>query len=294
MTTAAQSINEQYLQRMYSASESRDKVLYRIREFWWPHFISTFSQSPKNALDALDLSMDAGQEQLRKVASTHASNLGFAANSSEHIQRVTQVLKSNTGKMFERLIALAMAHALKTYNSEYCVWSFTADLDDITDVINKDALSVTATLGNGTYQAAIDADFVIFNPTDKKADYFLVSIKSTLKDRFHNVPFWNLLRYVAVSSSLKNVSAADVSALKRPKYIAICSDLAQEQPDFSAETGPRNMLCLDAALLDGAYVTASRAKGLGTGSKHIGHDRDAPFFYLSKFIEYLAPAISKA
>lgn len=289
MSIEAKAINAKYLAKMQNATETSEKAFYRIREFWWPHFISSFSTAPRQTLDQLDLCMDAGQAQLRQVATNHATNLGFAANSPEHIQRVTQVLKSNTGKMFERLIALSIAHALHTFDSDYCVWSFTADLAEITNVINKDELVVSVKLLGASYQTAIDADFLIFDPNNADADYFLVSIKSTLKDRFHNVPFWNLLRHIAITKALSNVTPADVDALKRPKYIAVCSDLAEEQPDFSATSGPRNMLCLDAALLDGAYVTASRAKGLGGTGTHLGHDRSAPFFPLNTLISHLAP-----
>lgn len=290
MVFSAKKINKMYLETMLDARNDKAKVLYRIKEYWWPHFESSFELDPHGSLNALDLCMNKGQEQLRQVALKHANESGYQEGSPEHIQRVTQVLKSSTGKMFERFIALSISHALNKYNSEYCVWSFTKDLDTITNVFRKDDLIITATLNGIEYRTAIDADFVIFNPTNKEAEYYLVSIKSTLKDRFHNVPFWNLLRHATISSSLTNLRPDNLNELKRPKYIAICSDLAKEQPDFSAEAGPRNMLCLDAALLDGAYVTASRAKGLGHhGDKHLGSERKAPFYPLSAFVRHLCP-----
>lgn len=289
MSFSAKQINEKYLDKMLSASE-KTKVLYRIKEFWWLHFVQSFEADPEKTLNSLDLCMNEGQEHLRRVAQEHAVQMGFQPGSSEYIQRISQVLKSSTGKMFERFIALSIAYALKQYQSDYCVWSFTKDLEKITSVFHKDDLLVTATLGDVAYQTPIDADFVIINPADKSADYFLVSIKSTLKDRFHNVPFWNLLRHAAISSSMKNLTPANPEGAARPKYIAVCSDLAQEQPDFSADCGPRNMLCLDAALLDGAYVTASRARGLGgVNEVHLGSARGAPFYPLSAFVKYLCP-----
>lgn len=286
----AREINEKYLNKMMSAPE-KQKVLYRIREYWWTHFLSDFNADPSSALDALDLCMDKGQAQLRQAALDHATNGGFSAGSDEHMQRINQVLKSSTGKMFERLIALSIAHTLNQFDSNYCVWSFTNDLKKITNTFKKEDLIVTVKLQDVEYKTPIDADFVIFDPSDNEADYYLVSIKSTLKDRFHNVPFWNLLRHAAISSSLENLRPNNLEEARKPKYIAICSDLAKEQPDFSAESGPRNMLCLDAALLDGAYVTASRAQGLGDPTEqHIGSSRKAPFYPLSAFVKHLCPA----
>lgn len=290
MSLSAKQINEKYLNKMLSANEQKAKVLYRIKEYWWPHFVSSFAKDPSATLNALDLCMSKGQEQLRQAALTHANDGGHIVGSAEHIQRTTQVLKSNTGKMFERFIALSISYALIKYESEYCVWSYTKDLNKITTIFNKMNLEVAATLGDQKYKTTIDADFVIFNPSEPEWDYYLVSIKSTLKDRFHNVPFWNLLRHAAVSSSLSNLSAKNGTELQKPKYIAICSDLAKEQPDFSADGGPRNMLCFDAALLDGAYVTASRAKGLGKfDEEHLGSGRQSPFYALSSFVRHLCP-----
>lgn len=286
--TAAQ-INSNYLAKMYAATEEKDKVLHRIREFWWPHFVADFDNDPRKTIDTLDLCMDEGQEHLRRVATEYAANLGFDPGTPAHTQRVSQVLKSNTGKMFERFIALSVAHTLEKFESSYCVWSFTNDLKNITSAFKKDDLKVSISLGKATYTTHIDADFVIFNPNDKDGPYFLVSIKSTLKDRFHNVPFWNLLRYASLGEEVETLKPANAAAVSRPYYIVICSDLAEEQPDFSADCGPRNLLCLDAALLDGAYVTASRAVGLGTSAAHLGLERESAFYPLSRLMDMLCP-----
>jgi hypothetical protein len=134
----------------------------------------------------------------------------------------------------------------------------------------------------------IDADLFAFNPENPDLDVYLISIKSTLKDRFHNVPFWNLLRYAALNNVPTNVKAHNEARLRSLKYIAVCSDLAKEQPDFAMEAGPRNLIAIDAALLDGAYVTASKAKGLGQDTLHLGTARKAPFYPLSKFLSHLS------
>ncbi|HRC73512.1 MAG TPA: hypothetical protein PK880_13420 [Candidatus Competibacter sp.] len=290
MVLTAKVINKNYLDKTLKATEKKGRMFYRIREYWWPYFIKSFELDPCGSLNALDLYMSQGQHKLLEAALLYANNIGYKLGTSEHNQRMTQVMKSSTGKMFERFIALSISYALLKYESEYCVWSYTKDLEKLTKVFEKKNFEVVASLGSRKYKTIIDADFVIFNPSYSDAEYYLVSIKSTLKDRFHNVPFWNLLRHAAISSSLKNISPTNFAELLKPKYIAICSDLAKEQPDFSAVTGPRNMLCLDAALLDGAYVTASRAKGLGRlGENHMGMDRQAPFYPLSVFVKYLCP-----
>jgi len=99
---------------------------------------------------------------------------------------------------------------------------------------------------------------------------------------------WNLLRRAAVSEqAFPEITVESSGILARAKYVAICSDLAQEQPDFGTSGGARMLLQVDAALLDGAYVTASRAQGVASTGRHLGHDREAAFFRLSNFLGYL-------
>ena len=75
--------------------------------------------------------------------------------------------------------------------------------------------------------------------------------------------------------------------LKKISYIVICTDLAKEQPDFNNPKGPRELLCIDAALLDGAFVTSKKAKGLGSNENCLGVNRDFPFYKLSSFLKIL-------
>lgn len=288
MILPAAEINKKYIDSMLNAPLS-DKALSRIRELWWESFTSFFDDDPEHIIDNLDICMSFGRESLTKKAKEHAFSKGFDENSPEFIQRITQFMKSNTGKMFERFIGLAIAHYLYKMNSQYAIWPFRDDLVYLCDFIDKNNFKVHASLLNLNYTIPVDCDLICFNPRFNDADIYMISVKSTLKDRFHNVPFWNLLRLAALKNTPQNLRYDEESKdlLTKAKYIAVCSDLAKEQPDFSKASGPRNLLCLDAALLDGAYVTASSANGLGKGNNHLGPTRSAPFFPLSSFVTHL-------
>lgn len=286
MSAKSVELNERYIAELYNASES-EVVMARVRNLWWKSFLRRFQIDQLNALDNLDLAMDDGREKLNKMASNYAQEMGFSPNTPQFTQRVSQFLKSNTGKMFERFVGLTIAHALKEADAPYCILPFRGSTLRLCHGSERDWFSVAVNLGDKPLTTAIDADLIAFNPEDESADVFLISIKSTLKDRFHAVPFWNLLRNVAVSRAMGNVTASKTNFLKKLRYIVICSDLAEEQPDFSAEGGPRNLIALDAALLDGAYVSASKAKGLGDDDNHLGPTRRSAFYPLSKFYRHL-------
>jgi hypothetical protein len=85
-------------------------------------------------------------------------------------------------------------------------------------------------------------------------------------------------RRAAVSDEFPEIVPIDRDTLARLKYVAICSDFALEQPDFGTDAGARNLLQIDASLLDGAYVTSSRARGLPTDcTNHLGEVRQHAF-----------------
>ena len=276
-------VNQAYLDSMRSASSG---VLSNIRELWWQPFLTGVRDSPETAIDELDIFMNQGREGLQQMAYEYASTEVGKTNPQRFRQREIQFLKSNTGKMFERFVGLCIAHYLLINRSEYAIWPFRQDIQDVCNYLRKDQFIVELRLGANVFSTPIDSDLVVFKPTQEDSNIFLLSIKSTLKDRFHNVPFWNLLRICAVNE-IHNLSTENRALLSRAKYIAACTDLATEQPDFRGESGPRNLLNLDAALLDGAYVTASRAQGLGEDENHFGKDRTHAFYPLRKFIEML-------
>lgn len=263
-------------------------TLGRVWDLWWPAFLEHVeAHGPCATLDQLDIFMGAGRDRLIEMAAEEASKKADIG-SDRHRLLANQFIKSNTGKMFERFVGLALAHCLKLADSAYCIQPFTDPALRRGLGVDRSQFMVDFKFGDGTLMTAIDADLFAFNPTDQDADIFMISVKSTLKDRFHNVPFWNLLRRVAISGDFPDVEARNFGTLEHVRYVAVCSDLAQEQPDFATDRGARNLLQIDAALLDGAYVTASRARGLPEDCKdHLGDIRQHAFYRYSCFYRYL-------
>ena len=276
-------VNTKYLNLMFDANPSgNEKVLYRIKELWWEPFLGFYNDDPFLALDTLDKSMNEGRGGLQNLAHKYCLEKNYKEGSPKYTQVYNQFMKSNTGKMFERFVGLALAHHFKEVGSEYCLWPFRSDLNSVCDYLDKDYFSVSTNIGGRfTYTIPIDADIIMFNPAEKEATIYMISVKSTLKDRFHNVPFWNLLRHAAIKNLLPNLTNQNSSWLKNINYIAVCSDLAEEQPDFSRSEGARNLLCLDASLLDGAFVSSSGARGLGREGYPLGFERAHPFYVYS-------------
>ena len=264
-------------------------ALGRIRDLWWDGFVECHArEGPETTLDKLDVFMSDGRDRLQAMAQAHA-DASESPSTPRHTLLVNQFLKSNTGKMFERFIALALAYSLERVDSAYCVQPFRAKEIKNAPGLCRDDFKVTFKFGDGTLYTHIDADVFAFNPNDREAEVFMISVKSTLKDRFHNVPFWNLLRRAAVSKDFPEVVAGNLAVLDRLRYVAVCSDLAAEQPDFGTDAGARNLLQVDASLLDGAYVTSSRARGLPNEcTDSLGDIRAHAFFRYSCFYKVLA------
>jgi hypothetical protein len=285
VTVEAGQLNDLYLQTMPNRATL---TLGRVWDLWWPAFLEHVEKHGACfTLDRLDIFMEAGRDRLIEMAAEDAATKA-EAGSDRYRLVVNQFLKANTGKMFERFVGLALAYCLKEVDSPYCIQPFTDPALRRGLGIDRSQFMVDFKFGDGTLMTPIDADLFAFNPTDKNAEIFMISVKSTLKDRFHNVPFWNLLRRVAISADFPDVEARNFDTLDRVRYVAVCSDLAQEQPDFATDRGARNLLQIDAALLDGAYVTASRARGLPEDCKdHIGDIRQHAFYRYSCFYRYL-------
>jgi len=284
MSSAAQSLNRLYLETMETALENT--VLGRVRILWWSEFIGAIRRNGVgDTVDRLDKCMEASRNHLNEMAMAYATSKDPKASTVKSAQLRTQFLKSNTGKMFERFVGLGIAYVLHESDSDYCILPFKNQfLSKCNALPNTEATEVRIKLGESILRTRIDADLFAFNPTDISQNIYLISVKSTLKDRFHNVPFWNLLRLCALSEDFPQITAVDRTLLKRAKYVAICTDLAEEQPDFASAEGPRSLLQIDAALLDGAYVTASKAKGVYSTGNYFGANRDAAFHPLSDFV----------
>lgn len=286
MSAAARLLNGRFLKAMEDAPA--DTGLGRLRKIWWPHFIAALGDGKSlDSLNSLDLFMNSGREQLQAMALEYAMANAPDDDSAKQRQLRTQFLKSNTGKMFERFAGLAIAKTLHVRDADYCLLPFKTEFLNCCPGLTREALTVTIALGTLRLATPVDADLFAFNPTNADADLFLISVKSTLKDRFHNVPFWNLLRRCAISPDFPDLVASNEKLLRHLKYVAICTDLADEQPDFRSAKGPRNLLQIDAALLDGAFITASKAQGIRLDGDHIGPNRLDAFHWLSRFVDGL-------
>jgi len=287
MTAAAGQLNQACLDEMLGAPA--DKVLGRVRDYWWSAFTSSHkADGAAIALNQADVYMKARETEFRELAASHAANRG-KPGTAKFFTSQTNFIKSNIGKMFEHFAGPALAYCLLEIDAPYCVLPFRTDTIRFIPGKSMDSFRVNVPFGDGSLHTPIDADAVAFNPTDPGADIFMMSMKSTLKDRFHNVPFWNLLRRAAISHDFPEVTAVDLETLKHVKYVAICSDFAEEQPDFGTEAGARNLLQIDAALLDGAYVTSSRAHGLPADCiNHLGEVRQHAFYRYSCLFRHLA------
>jgi len=285
MSIKAKELNALYLKEMAEAPENT--VLGRIRLLWWkPYIDAVETQGLLDPLDCLDVFMNAGRKRLSEMASDYGK-LKANGNQPKIIQLSNQFLKSNTGKMFERFVGLSIAYVLYKADVDYSILPFRKDMRKHCANLANESLKVTVQLGKNSWHTTVDADLFLFNPTSATGEIYLISVKSTLKDRFHNVPFWNLLRQCAISHDFKNIIARNEKLLRRIKYIAVCTDLAEEQPDFASSSGPRNLLLIDASLLDGAYVTASKALGVSNDKPLIGPNRSAAFHSLSSFVSML-------
>ena len=286
MSDEALRLNIAYLNEMNVAPLST--VLGKIRDLWWAPFLEGLRQEgPKLTLNKLDAFMSPGRERMVEMATAHA-DADAVPGTDRHRLLATQFLKSNTGKMFERFVGLALAQCLVDVSADYCVLPFRAREISRMSGLQRDDFRVDFVFGEGSLFTHVDADMFAFNPTDPDADVFMISVKSTLKDRFHNVPFWNLLRRAAVSHDFEEIVPGNRDFLARVRYVAVCSDLAEEQPDFATEAGARNLLQVDASLLDGAYVSASRARGLPDDcTDSLGDVRKHAFYRYSCFYERL-------
>lgn len=283
MKTTVDDLNKKYISEM--TNSPADSTLGRVRDLWWPNLLlSIKTTGVEKALDNLDLAMQKGNAEFRSRADKYASAQGHKQNTAKYIQLVSQFLKSNTGKMFERFVGLSLSHCLLISKSNYCVVPFKTEYIKYYHDLTFNDFLIKVKLGKKNLITHIDADLIAFNLKDESAPLYMISVKSTLKDRFHNVPFWNVLKTASIIKGYKDITAVNPKVLTKAFYVSACSDLAEEQPDFKTHAGPRNLLCIDAALLDGAFVTASKARGLGTDSGPvIGNNRTSAFYPLSRF-----------
>src|SRR5690606_34825314 len=136
------------------------------------------SEGAISVLDKLDVFMDSGRVDFLALATAHADTKA-EAGSDQHRQSSSQFLKSNTGKMFERFVGLAMAHCLVLADADYCITSFIDQSLRLCHDLTPNDFAVDFKFGDGTLNTKIDADLLAFNPTAPHADIFMISVKST-------------------------------------------------------------------------------------------------------------------
>jgi hypothetical protein len=79
---------------------------------------------------------------------------------------------------------------------------------------------------------------LIARPGDPDSPIVIFSIKSTLKDRLHNVTMWQLAKNIALDPHMSKklgLVAKNPQKLERVLYCLACADTAQEQPDLASE-----------------------------------------------------------
>lgn len=284
MATTAQQLRQAYIGDMMRASS--DSVLGRVRDLWWGTYAEALAE-PNGllALNSLDSHMDRARAQFLEMAQSYAASR--SESMAKQVQLSNQFLKSNTGKMFERFVGLALTQALEHHSSKYAIIPFKNEYLRKVPSFEPEKFRIRVSSGGKDLFTRLDADLIAIAPESPDSRIYMLSIKSTLKDRFHNVPFWNLLRKLAIDGGMEGVMADDPEFLRHVHYVGICSDLAEEQPDFGSDKGPRSLLQIDALLLDAAYVTASRARGLLNEGPHFGPQRVQAFHWLHRFAEDL-------
>ena len=187
MSELSNQLNQSFIQSMRQSSV--DTVLGRVRDLWWEDFVKLSNSMDLTLLDKLDLVMEKKKTKLKEMAVKYAHNKYPDSPDTKISQITSQFLKSNTGKMFERYIGLSIAYFLIKKNVDYCIQPFIKDLMNHCHGLTKEQFEIEVKLGNRSFKTVLDSDLFMFNPEKSHKPIILVSVKSTLKDRFHNVPF---------------------------------------------------------------------------------------------------------
>ena len=278
--------NLSYLAEGQTYGGTNSVVVERINRLWWPNYLTMASKNRKDAINKLDLAM-GGPGPLRNEARSFCLESGEIEGTPRFIQRFNQFLKSNTGKMFERLIIFSISENLLHHDSDFVCLPYVKSVKELMSE-DPNIFNINVTLGEKNFFSDLDADAVVFNPENPlDNEIYFLTMKSTLKDRLHSAIFLNLLRYVALGDSQERVTSNSPEILHRLNYVLVCTVLAEEQPDLNSEDGPICMIGLDVALLDGAFVTGDTVKAVGNEGPFFGKGRSHPFHWLSRFIDML-------
>lgn len=217
----------------------------------------TKNGSDKPAIDALDhlgeIIRKAYPQVLEDIKVRYPEEGVEQKVADKNRQSLMQSVKSNAGKVFERYVGYAVARAL--HGTGWAIWHNTASAEKALGIKPSDWLKVTKKYGEKEVTIEIEGDLLIAMPGKEDGFLILLSVKTSLKDRFHNVALWNLVKVIAADDEMAEkigIKAVNKEKLQKVIYCVAASDIAEEQKDLAEE--PRKKIKFDAALLDYAFA----------------------------------------
>jgi hypothetical protein len=263
----ADEINNAYLADLEKAE---GLVFTRLKRFVAPRhekkiktFINKGEEHP--AIKALDFLGNILQEAYPEVQADIETEIPIPANADDKVrtkleQSRRQAVKSNAGKIFERYVGYALAKALQ--GTGWAVWHNRQDAKEKLGFAPSEYLSIVKQLkDNEEIAVEIEGDLLISRPGVPDYPLIVVSIKSTLKDRLHNVTMWQLAKNISLDENMSKklgLVAKNPQKLNRVYYCLACADIAQEQRDL--QTTPRRKIKFDVSFLDFAFAAVAGDK----------------------------------
>lgn len=260
---SATEINNAYLADL---KKSEGIVFTRLQEFIVPRHEAKIEElkasgEQKPAFKALDFVGDILRAAYPQVKADIETKIPIPDSADEKTrvkveQSRRQAVKSNAGKIFERYVGYALATALQ--GTEWAVWHNRRDAKTLLGFDPSQHLLITKQFEDEEIAVEIEGDLLIARPGDPDSPIILFSIKSTLKERLHNVTMWQLAKNIALDPDMSKkmgLVAKNPSKLERVLYCLACSDTAQEQPDLAKE--PRRKIKFDVSFLDYAFAAVA-------------------------------------
>ena len=298
----ADEVNQRYLESLAKKSKGkRGGVVYRrLLESVAPLHEERITRlqaegHPSPAIGALDSLGDILRAAYGPVLADIERSLPEQPDASEEEkaklrQKRMQAVKSNAGKIFERYVGYAIARAL--VGTGWAVWHNSRDAKRVFGFDPREWLTVTKEFGDNTVTVDIEGDLLIARPNDEHGSLVLLSVKSSLKDRLHNVPMWNLVKEIALDDGMSRklgLTARNPDKLRRVVYCLACSDIAEEQRDLDVD--PRAKIKFDVALLDYAFASVASPDATHLSEVISAEGREGTFFHrlsaIGRILEYI-------
>lgn len=255
-------INDEYIK---SLREAPGVIFQRLERHIAPRHkrkideltLAGVNQPAFQALDHMgDVLLDAYSDVKSEIRQAQIDKHGATPDPQKLEQSVMQGVKSNAGKIFERYVGYGLAIALR--GTGWAVWHNRQDASEVFGYNTSEYLQVALEFNGEEICIDIEGDILIARPNEPESPLIVVSIKSTLKDRLHNVALWGLVKKVAadpVASKAVGLRAVHPEKLSKVIYVLACADTAQEQTDLAST--PRRKIQFDVALLDFAFAALS-------------------------------------